>query len=102
MVGRRRITGASSLCCEDGGGGVRRRRWRRATAWSASSMSAWSSLQSSLQNAESPLRNHVYGRADEHHKLMLITVQDKVRSYLYMKMSRLRSMVFLQRKQESR
>lgn len=66
MVGRRRITGGglvdAAACddCEEADAGERcRRRWRRAAAWSASSMSIWSSLQSSLQNAASPLCAHV-------------------------------------------
>lgn len=63
MVGRLRITGdglvdgaASAAACEEDAGERCRRRWRRAAAWSASSMSICSSLQSSLQNAASPLR----------------------------------------------
>ena len=61
MVGRRRIAGgldaAASAAGEDeDDGGARRRRWRRATVWSASSMSICSCLQSSLQKAASPLQ----------------------------------------------
>jgi hypothetical protein len=50
MVGRRAIT---AVLADD----VRQStRWRRAAALSAASMSIWSCLQPSLQNAASPLR----------------------------------------------